>query len=158
MRLKIIVLLVAALSRVAVAVSFDDVAPKKMSYEQAYEYCANQKLRLPTIHEFADFAVSQGAVGILATDYPEQSAWDMRVTAEFERNYEKGYEQLVYRRSGNYLHVDFYFNSRDYRAPDASWSKTFWAEPKGFAFYGVEAQLLDSQDLDFPYAVRCARD
>ena len=155
-------IVVVALSRGASG-SIGDVAPIKMSFQQAYEYCSKQSARLPQIYEYLDFAVAHGAIGVLASKVSDQSPWSPAGLEEWQRNFENGYDVLIYKRHGNGISPDFYFNHRHYQKPDSSWAKSFWTSsldassevPKGFVFYGEDGQLLDGQDLDSPHSVRC---
>lgn len=109
------------------------------SAESAAQYCATEKKTLPTPRDFAHYAQSRDAVGILESSIPKADRWYARtrmgddyviaknpvVEAEIDKLREMGFQpiysiEVVTNTSGYYVQVrslEFYYNKEGYVWP-----------------------------------------
>lgn len=86
---------------------FSDVALNKMTYQDAKEYCSTNFKSLPTVRDFAEWSIANGAVGIL-----DQKIID-------SGNIPDGY-YLVASVYDNGSTDSFYFSHQGFRKPKQS--------------------------------------
>ena len=97
-----------------------------MTQDQAVQLCRQRGATLPSTRDFAEFAVSQGANGILETAYPNGASEDLE-NAEIKKMAGREFEPIYSFDSGA-KRIAFYFNYHGYksRATGSGYFRHFW--------------------------------
>jgi len=127
----------------------DGKGPKLFWKENALKYCSDRGARLPTLREFAQYAETQGAMGIKETQYPNTPRYSEIVESEVKENYkirsierfggtlEFRYRDVVKWDEQGQIFVDFYYSNSGYNGRfyllNGFYPQAFWAAPRGSA-------------------------
>jgi hypothetical protein len=117
---------------------YGDGTPVLLSISDAYKFCEEKELQLPTVRELAFFAQNLGAKGNSETGYPEINIKKELVQKEIEEKKKTGWTLILrYKVDDSRAHnqddngievVDFYYSSLGYKRPtDDSGNYSFWS-------------------------------
>lgn len=135
----------------------------------ASEQCALQGARLPTLREFAQYAQTQGAVGIKETAFPKAIWLTPNITEEAKANEKLGFKDIWIwndnaSRTKEKIVFDFYYSSEGYNSnlhlENGFTLDTFWAEQsRGNRFsdgFSIDSgTILNGEGPNHMRAVRC---
>jgi hypothetical protein len=138
-----------------------------VSHDQAETLCERKGGTLPSVRDFAEFAISNGSVGIKPTAYPDGAASEIQ-NAEIKKMSDFGYD-VIFRYSPIKKIVDFYFKNSGFkplgysrywtldRAPDNSPRPALQgASSYYYVFYNQNASFFPEAIDDAGEAIICA--